>query len=138
LLISNINAAYGNGFGGLILWSKYGYDLIKLGFGAIVQNGHCGGVRKVMKALITGAAGFIGYHLSEKLLAGGHSVCGIDNLNDYYDVSLKTTRLKRLEAYDNFKFVRLDIGQDAEGLNQAVKDFEPTVVVNLAAQAGVR
>ncbi|MBT6433649.1 MAG: NAD-dependent epimerase [Deltaproteobacteria bacterium] len=91
-----------------------------------------------MKALITGAAGFIGYHLAEKLLKEGHFVCGIDNINDYYDVSLKTARLKRLEAHENFKFVRLDIGLDEESLTKVVKDFEPTVVVNLAAQAGVR
>ena len=91
-----------------------------------------------MKALITGVAGFIGYHLAEKLLKEGHTVCGVDNLNDYYDVSLKTTRLERLGAHDSYKFVKLDIGTDVDGLNSTVKEFEPTVVVNLAAQAGVR
>lgn len=87
--------------------------------------------------LVTGAAGFIGYHLSTRLLDGGRTVVGLDNLNDYYDVSLKEARLARLVARENFRFVRADIADRAAtgGL------FEGTpfaAVVNLAAQAGVR
>ena len=90
-----------------------------------------------MHVLITGAAGFIGFHLARRLLAEGHTVIGIDNLNDYYSVQLKLDRLKELEGREGFRFVRLDIA-DAEAL-EALFATEPfTHVVNLAAQAGVR
>jgi UDP-glucuronate 4-epimerase len=87
--------------------------------------------------LITGAAGFIGFHLSKKLCDTGYSVVGIDNLNDYYDVSLKKSRLKILESLPAFSFQKLDLG-DKEGLDEIVKKYSISYVVNLAAQAGVR
>ncbi|MEK4751968.1 SDR family NAD(P)-dependent oxidoreductase [Priestia sp. FSL R5-0597] len=87
--------------------------------------------------LITGAAGFIGYFLSKKLLAEGCTVIGIDNINDYYDVKLKHTRLEQLEPYKKFTFLKIDIS-DKEALTNVFKEYAPNVVVNLAAQAGVR
>jgi UDP-glucuronate 4-epimerase len=87
--------------------------------------------------LVTGAAGFIGYHLAEALLARGDRVIGVDNVNDYYDVRLKEARLARLTQKPQFRFHRVDLA-DGEAL-QAVFDAErPKRVVNLAAQAGVR
>ena len=90
-----------------------------------------------MKILVTGAAGFIGHHLALRLLARGDSVVGIDNLNNYYDVTLKENRLKRLTPSPDFRFIKLDLADQAgiAGLFAAEK-FD--VVVNLAAQAGVR
>lgn len=90
-----------------------------------------------MTILVTGAAGFIGMHVSKTLLERGETIIGIDNLNDYYDVSLKEARLAELQPYDNFTFHKLDIS-DAEGLNQTLSDYSITKVVHLAAQAGVR
>ena len=90
-----------------------------------------------MKILLTGAAGFIGMHVCERLLARGDEVIGIDNLNDYYDVALKQARLARLQAKPNFRFVRLDIA-DREGVAALFKKEKPQRVINLAAQAGVR
>jgi len=87
--------------------------------------------------LVTGAAGFIGFHLSMRLLADGYMVVGLDNLNNYYDVRLKEARLERLKAFDNFRFVRLDLA-DREGMKQLFADYEFDRVVHLAAQAGVR
>ncbi|WP_348771248.1 GDP-mannose 4,6-dehydratase [Priestia flexa] len=87
--------------------------------------------------LITGAAGFIGYFLSKKLLEKGCTVIGIDNINDYYDVRLKHTRLDQLEAYEHFTFLKVDIS-DKEALTNVFKEYTPNIVVNLAAQAGVR
>ncbi len=90
-----------------------------------------------MNILITGAAGFIGYHLSNKLLALGHQIYGVDNLNDYYDVSLKQARLAQLLPQDNFTFEYLDISdRDAVAGVFATHNFD--CVINLAAQAGVR
>jgi UDP-glucuronate 4-epimerase len=89
------------------------------------------------KILITGAAGFIGFHLSKSLLADGFEVLGIDNLNDYYDQSLKKARLKILEEQPSFKFDKIDIYEKNE-LEKSFKKFQPNMVVNLAAQAGVR
>ena len=89
------------------------------------------------KVLVTGAAGFIGFHLSRRLLSLGASVCGIDNLNDYYDVSLKEARLAILEKEPGFTFVRGDLA-DEETVTKLFEDFRPDIVVNLAAQAGVR
>lgn len=90
-----------------------------------------------MKVLVTGAAGFIGYFTAERLLARGDTVVGLDNLNDYYDPSLKQARLARLQQHAAFRFVKLDLA-DAEGLAAlfAAEKFER--VVHLGAQAGVR
>ncbi len=90
-----------------------------------------------MKILVTGAAGFIGFHLSKTLLDDGFEVFGIDNINDYYDINLKHDRLKILNEYDNFSFDKLDIS-NKEDLSKSFKRFKPQKVVNLAAQAGVR
>ena len=87
--------------------------------------------------LVTGAAGFIGYHLSEKLCRMGHHVTGLDNLNDYYEVSLKEARLAKLSAYPNFRFVKGDL-TDAAAINDLFAAEQFPYVVNLAAQAGVR
>lgn len=87
--------------------------------------------------LVTGAAGFIGYHVAQRLLARGDEVVGLDNLSDYYDVRLKEARLERLQAHPGFKFVRLDI-TDREGTERLFGEFDLERVVHLAAQAGVR
>jgi UDP-glucuronate 4-epimerase len=87
--------------------------------------------------LVTGAAGFIGYHVAARLLESGKSVVGLDNLNDYYDVSLKQARLKKLEAFPNFRFAKLDLA-DRDGLTDLFSRDTPARVVHLAAQAGVR
>lgn len=106
-----------------------------------------------MKILVTGAAGFIGFHLSEKLLAQGHTVVGLDNINDYYDVNLKYARLKELgvdrnkaevfhqevvsNIYESFKFIRLNLEGKKELFQLFItENFD--IVCNLAAQAGVR
>ena len=90
-----------------------------------------------MNILITGVAGFIGYHLAQRLLADGKQVYGIDNLNDYYDVNLKKARLARLTPNNNFKFQLLDLNNRQEIL-QLFQQQNFDVVINLAAQAGVR
>lgn len=87
--------------------------------------------------LITGAAGFIGYFLSRKLLEQGCSVIGVDNINDYYDVNLKYTRLEQLKPYENFTFIKGDIS-DKSMITNMFEEYKPNIVVNLAAQAGVR
>lgn len=87
--------------------------------------------------LITGTAGFIGFHLSRRLLAAGRTVVGIDNLNPYYDVRLKEDRLRILQENDAFRFIRLDIA-DREALSAFFAREKPRLVVHLAAQAGVR
>ncbi|MBW7917386.1 MAG: NAD-dependent epimerase, partial [Trueperaceae bacterium] len=87
--------------------------------------------------LVTGTAGFIGYHLAEKLLARGDSVVGVDNVNDYYDVRLKEARLARLARHAGHRFERVDLA-DRAALERVFAAAEPQVVVNLAAQAGVR
>lgn len=89
------------------------------------------------KVLITGAAGFIGFHLAKKLLALGTTVLGLDNLNAYYDVALKESRLAILKQYPAFTFVKGDLA-DEKAVNELFDDFQPDIVVNLAAQAGVR
>lgn len=89
------------------------------------------------KILVTGAAGFIGYHLSKRLCAAGYTVLGIDNLNDYYDVALKQARLERLTALDHFEFRKLDL-TDRAGMEALFAEVKPAIVINLAAQAGVR
>ncbi len=90
-----------------------------------------------MKILITGAAGFIGNELAIKLLVRGDEVVGVDNLNDYYDVSLKASRLHRVEDDPNFHFMQMDIA-DREATRRLFVENSFDVVVNLAAQAGVR
>lgn len=90
-----------------------------------------------MKILVTGAAGFIGFHLSRRLLSEGHNVLGVDNFNDYYSVELKKARHVILEKFPGYEGRKLDIS-DASALSKAFADFKPEVVVNLAAQPGVR
>ncbi len=90
-----------------------------------------------MKTLVTGAAGFIGYHLSGRLCRLGDQVVGLDNLNDYYDVGLKKARLSRLEANRNFEFAFLDLA-DKQGISDLFSRHRFDRVVHLAAQAGVR
>ena len=87
--------------------------------------------------LVTGAAGFIGFHLSKRLLEDGNQVTGIDNLNDYYDVNLKKDRLRLLTENPRFTFYQTDLC-DLDGLSTIFKSHQIDVVVNLAAQAGVR
>lgn len=89
------------------------------------------------KILITGVAGFIGFHLCQQLLANGFSVIGIDNLNDYYDVNLKQARLTQLLDLEKFQFWQLDIS-DRQKIAELFAEHQPDIVINLAAQAGVR
>lgn len=89
------------------------------------------------KILVTGASGFIGFHLSKQLLQRGEYVVGVDNMNNYYDVNLKVDRLKQLELNDNFKFIKFDIA-NREDTDATFFKEKFDVVVNLAAQAGVR
>ncbi len=90
-----------------------------------------------MKHLVTGAAGFIGYHVSERLLERGDEVVGLDNLNDYYDPTLKHARLERLRRHPNFRFVECDVA-DREGMERLFTAERFPRVIHLAAQAGVR
>ena len=87
--------------------------------------------------LITGAAGFIGYFLSRKLLEHGCNVIGLDNINDYYDINLKLARLAKLQPFERFTFIKGDIS-DKDMLLRIFEQYKPKFVVNLAAQAGVR
>ena len=89
-----------------------------------------------MHVLVTGAAGFIGFHLSKRLIAEGHTVVGIDNLNDYYSVQLKKDRLAQLQALPGFTFEHTDLADDA-ALEAVFVRNAFSHVVNLAAQAGV-
>ncbi|MBC2696140.1 MAG: NAD-dependent epimerase [Desulfobacteraceae bacterium] len=89
------------------------------------------------RVLITGAAGFIGFHLSRRLLKDGCHVTGIDNLNPYYDVKLKEARLEKLTPFENFSFYKIDLS-DRKSLEAIFNNTKYDVVVNLAAQAGVR
>lgn len=89
------------------------------------------------RVLVTGAAGFIGFHLSNRLCAGGYQVTGIDNINDYYDVKLKEDRLSILKKHASFSFKKLTL-EDKAGIDALFKEKKFDYVVNLAAQAGVR
>ena len=90
-----------------------------------------------MKILVTGSAGFIGFHLASRLLARGDEVIGLDNFNDYYAVELKEARHRQLTASPSYRGVRLDLS-DRAGVEDLFRREQPEVVVNLAAQAGVR
>jgi len=90
-----------------------------------------------LKILITGSAGFIGYHVTRHLLSDGMQILGIDNLNNYYNQNLKLERLKILRSYKNFSFKKVDIS-DRNRIKSVFSSFKPEKVVNLAAQAGVR
>ncbi|HYO75299.1 MAG TPA: NAD-dependent epimerase [Thermoanaerobaculia bacterium] len=87
--------------------------------------------------LVTGAAGFIGSHVAKRLLERGDDVVGLDNLNDYYDPTLKEARLRRLAPFERFRFIKGDIA-DREGMSRLFAQYRPKRVVHLAAQAGVR
>ena len=90
-----------------------------------------------MRVLVTGAAGFIGFHTANALLQRGDKVVGLDNLSDYYDVTLKETRLKNLTPHRNFRFIKADLKDRAE-IETVFREHRPQRVVHLAAQAGVR
>jgi UDP-glucuronate 4-epimerase len=90
-----------------------------------------------MKILVTGAAGFIGYHVSLALIQRGDNVVGIDSINAYYDVELKQDRLNNLKAYENFTFSQIDIA-DKDAVFDVIKNELPDKIIHLAAQAGVR
>lgn len=89
------------------------------------------------KILVTGGAGFIGYHLSVRLLEYGCTVMGLDNMNDYYDVRLKEERLSKLQEFERYKFIIADLA-DKKKMKEVFERYRPSVVVNLGAQAGVR
>ncbi|MFO1020589.1 MAG: NAD-dependent epimerase [Planctomycetales bacterium] len=89
------------------------------------------------KYLVTGAAGFIGSFVAKRLLERGDTVCGLDNLNDYYEVQLKQDRLKLLTPSPNFSFEKLDVA-DSDGLKKLFARVQPQIVIHLGAQAGVR
>ena len=89
------------------------------------------------KILVTGSAGFIGFHLSKRILEEGGEVIGFDNLNDYYDVNLKYARLEILEKYEKFTFIKGNLA-DKVAVDNLFINYKPEVVINLAAQAGVR
>ena len=94
------------------------------------------------RVLVTGGAGFIGFHLCKRLIMEGETVFTLDNLNNYYDVKLKKNRIKILQSIaekdsKNFEFLKLDI-TESQSLKKIFNDFKPNLVVNLAAQAGVR
>ena len=91
----------------------------------------------MLKILITGAAGFIGYHLSKQLCESDCNVVGIDNMNDYYNVNLKIARLEKLQDYQNFKFEKIDL-VEKDSLFKLFEKEKIKYVINLAAQAGVR
>ena len=94
-------------------------------------------VDKTKRYLITGGAGFIGFYLSKALLEKGAAVIGIDNMNDYYEVSLKEDRLAILQEFENYHFIKGDIS-DKETVFRLFQEYKPQIAVNLAAQAGVR
>ncbi len=94
-------------------------------------------MQRLERVLITGCAGFIGFHLAQRCLSNNHIVLGVDNLNDYYDVSLKRARLEQLQSQSAFEFQKLNI-EDAEPILSCISEFKPDAIIHLAAQAGVR
>lgn len=90
-----------------------------------------------MKILVTGAAGFIAFHVIKRLAPAGHEILGIDNLNSYYDVRLKASRLEQLKAHDNFQFLKVDLS-DRSRMAELFRTERFDVVIHLGAQAGVR
>src|SRR5690349_15895943 len=90
-----------------------------------------------MHILVTGGAGFIGYHVARALLTRGHTLLGIDDVNDYYSPRLKAARLAELAEHGNWRFAKVDIG-DARALDEVVAGEAFDVILHLAAQAGVR
>ncbi len=92
---------------------------------------------KQKKILVTGSSGFIGFHLCKSLLNDGFEVLGVDSMNNYYDVSLKQARLDRLKKYNNFNFNKIDIS-NYDLIASSFNNYRPNIVINLAAQAGVR
>ncbi len=96
---------------------------------------NCNSEKKTI--LVTGGAGFIGFHLSVRLLELGQDVIGYDNLNDYYDVGLKMDRLEILKQYEQYRFIKGDLA-DRETVTEVFQKNKPQIVVNLGAQAGVR
>jgi len=90
-----------------------------------------------MRVFITGSSGFIGFHMSKKLLEKGHTVHGFDSMNKYYDIKLKKARLKILKEYKKFFFTKNKL-ENKKILSQSILKFKPTVIIHLAAQAGVR
>ena len=89
-----------------------------------------------MTVLVTGTAGFIGFHVAKRLLAEGHEVVGFDSVTDYYDTTLKRARLEMLTEHNDFRFIQADLA-DAAAVKSAFES-RPEIVINLAAQAGVR
>ncbi len=89
-----------------------------------------------MNCLVTGVAGFIGFHLSKRLLERGDSVVGLDNLNEYYDVNLKKARLRQLEGKPGFDFIQVDLA-DRKGMERVFSEKKFDYVINMPAQAGV-
>ncbi len=87
--------------------------------------------------LVTGCAGFIGFHVAKRLLADGYPVVGVDNLNDYYDVNLKKARLAQLQEFESFSFIRASL-EDREAIKEVFSNNYLSRVIHLAAQAGVR
>ena len=90
-----------------------------------------------MKIFITGSSGFIGFHLSKKLLDKGHNVCGYDSMNSYYDLKLKNARYQILKKYLKFSFIKGNL-ENEKILNKSIKNYKPRIIIHLAAQAGVR
>ena len=90
-----------------------------------------------MRIFVTGSSGFIGFHLSKKLLEKGHSVHGYDSMNKYYDVKIKNARLKILKQYKKFSFTKNKL-ENKKILSESIFKFKPTIIIHLAAQAGVR
>jgi UDP-glucuronate 4-epimerase len=90
-----------------------------------------------MKIFLTGSSGFIGFHLSKKLLDKGHNVHGFDSMNNYYDVKLKKKRYKILSTYKNFIFTKGNI-ENRKNISKTILKFKPKIIIHLAAQAGVR
>jgi UDP-glucuronate 4-epimerase len=103
---------------------------------AMLESSHAGEITK-NPVLLTGCAGFIGFHVTNSLICRGFPVIGIDDLNGYYDVALKRARLHRLHEHPGFSFFQVAL-QDRQALDSLFSEYRPSIVINLAAQAGVR